>query len=118
MPTRSNNRGGEIWDGSEYHMYIIMRIVRGAQSSGTAPVICGGQGLYSGFAQLSPSGPRPLSCGGVGASGLSSRPLRVRARYPAVVRTGTCHQACAGRRHVRPSRHIVALGINTLLALD
>ena len=30
---------------------------------------CGGQGLYRGFAQPSPTGPRPLSCGGVGASG-------------------------------------------------
>ena len=95
-----------------------MRIVRGAQSSGTAPVICGGQGLYRGFAQPSPSGPRPLSCGGVGASGLSSRPLRVRARYPAVVRTGTCRQACAGRRHVRPSYHTGGTEITILLALD
>ena len=47
-----------------------------------------------------------------------AQPLRVRARYPAVVRTGTRHVVCAGRRHVRPSRHTVALGINTLLALD
>ena len=44
--------------------------------------------------------------------------LRVRPRYPAVVRAGTRHGTCAGRRHVRPSRHIVALGINNLLALD
>ena len=53
----------------------------------------------------------------------SSNPLvtyrsGVRARYPAVARAGTRHVACAGRRHMRPSRHIVALGINTLLALD
>ena len=40
------------------------------------------------------------------------------ARYPAVVRTGTCHQACAGRRHVRPSYHTGGTEITILLALD
>ena len=74
-----------------------MRIVRGAQSSGTAPVICSGQGLYSGFAQLSPSGPRPLPCGG---------------------QDWYMPQACAGRRHVRPSYHTGGTEITILLALD
>ena len=49
---------------------------------------------------------------------LLQRKARVRARYPAVVRTGTCRQACAGRRHVRPSYHTGGTEITILLALD
>ena len=52
--TKQQRRGREL--GWVRILHGHMRIERGAQS--------GSQGLYSGFAQLSPSGPRPLSCGG------------------------------------------------------